>query len=77
MAAAVSSPPGAEGSSSGGPGISWDHFPNYLGEGIKSRLLSLATLHLLRQGQYPRAVREMASNSSKVGAVVFLWNGVR
>ncbi|GAB4815199.1 hypothetical protein N2152v2_002245 [Parachlorella kessleri] len=48
------------------PQISWDHFPNYLGEGIRSRLLGLATLHLLKPGRYPAAVKEMPSNSNKV-----------
>ena len=48
------------------PQISWDQFPNYLGEGIRSRLLGLATLHLLKPGRYPAAVKEMPSNSNKV-----------
>lgn len=48
------------------PAISWDHFPNYLGEGVKSRLMALASLHLLRTGRFPAAVTEMASNSNKV-----------
>lgn len=57
----------------GGVGVSWDAFPNYLGEGAKSRLLSLATLHLTPAGiRCPPAVRELAANSNRMllGAAV-------
>jgi hypothetical protein len=48
-------------------GISWDHFPNHLGEGIRSRLLALATLHLgAGAGACPAAVRELPANSNRV-----------
>lgn len=48
-------------------GINWDHFPNHLGEGVRSRLLSLATLHLRAPpGSCPAAVRELHANSNRV-----------
>lgn len=64
----------------GEAGVNWDHFPNYLGEGIRARLLSLATLHLTAApptgaaagaaaaaaAPFPAAVKELASNSNRV-----------
>jgi hypothetical protein len=48
-------------------GISWDRFPNHLGEGTRSRLLALATLHLAPgAASAPKAVRELPANSNRV-----------
>lgn len=48
---------------------SWDAFPNHLGEGVRARLLSLATLHLSSgdvAAAVPAAVKQLPSNSNKV-----------
>lgn len=60
----------------GQAGVSWDAFPNYLGEGIRARLLSLATLHLSvppapvagqpAPAPFPAAVKELPANSNRV-----------
>lgn len=51
----------------GGAGVAWDHFPNHLGDGIRARLLALATLHLhAGAGAAPDAVRELPANSNRV-----------
>ncbi|KAL4422596.1 hypothetical protein ABPG75_008793 [Micractinium tetrahymenae] len=55
-------------------GVSWDHFPNFLGEGTRARLLSLATLHLsppppaaaAAPAAFPAAVKDLPANSNKV-----------
>lgn len=54
----------------GGAGISWDAFPNHLGDGARARLLALATLHLSGagggEGAPPAALRELPANCNKV-----------
>ena len=51
----------------GGAGISWDAFPNHLGDGARARLLALATLHVgAGGGGAPAALRELPANSNKV-----------
>jgi hypothetical protein len=47
-------------------GVEWERFPNHLGEGVRSRLLALATLHLRPGGGAPAAVRELPANSNRV-----------
>lgn len=46
-------------------GVSWDRFPNHLGEGLRSRLLALATLHL-GAAPVPAAIKELAANNNRV-----------
>lgn len=52
-------------------GVSWDHFPNFLGDGTRARLQSLATLHLgppaaAEAAAFPAAVKELPANSNRV-----------
>lgn len=48
--------------------VNWDAFPNYIGEGVRSRLLTLATLHLspLAADKVPESVRQLPANANKV-----------
>ncbi|KAL4530815.1 hypothetical protein Ndes2526B_g09205 [Nannochloris sp. 'desiccata'] len=50
------------------PSPAWTGFSDYLGEGIKTRLLSLATLHLTESGasRCPDAVRQLNANSNRI-----------
>jgi SpoVK/Ycf46/Vps4 family AAA+-type ATPase len=50
------------------PCPAWKGFGDYLGEGIKTRLLSLSTLHLTEYGasQCPEAVRKLNSNDNRI-----------
>jgi len=50
------------------PSPAWAGFSDYLGDGIKTRLLSLATLHLTESGasRCPDAVRQLNANSNRI-----------
>ena len=57
----------------GQAGVSWELFPDHLGEGARARLLALATLHLGAGGAgaggapaFPAAVKELPANSNRV-----------
>ncbi|KAL4449051.1 hypothetical protein ABPG77_007768 [Micractinium sp. CCAP 211/92] len=57
-------------------GVNWDHFPNFLGDGTRARLLALATLHLSPEATpaavaahaaYPTfAIKALPANSNKI-----------
>lgn len=57
-------------------GVNWDHFPNFLGDGTRARLLALATLHLSSEATpasvaahaaYPTfAIKALPANSNKI-----------